>query len=226
MLSPAEVQGFANILPFQTFDENFCHYSWARRLDPVHQEVMLDCLQQKDRNVFVMDIGIAASANQEKDRGITCRELAQKLSRFPNVHLFGLDRNLTGIFEMISRGVVADPPYSLPNLTYLEFDAAVELGVPPCSLDIALCHNVFYYLTKAKAYKIFISVFKALKVGGKFYCDKSFGLDSPIYSIIKTLADVEEAISTGAELPSRWVTDFTFHSYGLSDEYPFKFYED
>lgn len=189
-----------------------CHqYTYANRLSYVHDRVFEECKIRKGK-ARVLDIGIGAGNCLEP--GVTVRELALRLLEMPDVELFGLDIDLSGIKRSIEENrddfTSANPPFVLPNLRYIEADATQTLGVEPDSTDIVLCFNMLGHLNYADRKRIFEQVYKALRVGGRFFFNLYFmtvgDTSSKTLPILeKTEETVSETCATGSTLPRSWL---------------------
>jgi SAM-dependent methyltransferase len=169
------------------------------RLDLIHERVLDECARQ-GRLLRILDIGIGAGNEWESSRAITTRRLAQKLlSASPRTEIIGLDVDLSGIVMAIAEKE-GYPPYAAPNLSYIEADVTVTLGLPPSTLDMVFCFNTLGFMDRAGILAIFRNVFAALKPGGKFlYCGKY-----RYWRYGDSTKDIQELIKTEEAFPEAW----------------------
>ena len=177
------------------------------RDDAVKNKIVADC-RKIPGNIIVMDIGCAAGAKILDDRAIASRELAQALedASLSNVAVIGIDLDLTDLLAAIKIGYKAFPPYIQRNLSYVQADAIVNLGVPRESLDIVRCLNVIINFGIVNEKEALISnIFASLKVGGKLYINgvRPHDLDkADVFE--KTQADVDEISRNRQTFPQHW----------------------
>ncbi|MBI5701233.1 class I SAM-dependent methyltransferase [Candidatus Saganbacteria bacterium] len=149
-------------------------HTYGGRNSQAHNMLLQDYIREGHGRKRILDIGIGASNFTPELRAVTTRELAQKFLPYPDVEIIGIDRDLGLLEVMLSNGSKdfqprGLPPFVMPNLRYIEADAAQNLGVEPNSADTALCFNVFQHLSTGEIAGLTQQVFLALKIGGKFY---------------------------------------------------------
>ena len=145
------------------------------RLRIIHGEIINRChtirAKHPDRKITILDIGIGARDVNPADRGITTRNLAQKLrdERLDNSEVIGLDVDLSQLEDAAL--LESDqwlPPFSQPNLRYIQSDARVNLGVAQGSIDLVVCFNVFTHLSPKDQKLVTSNATQALRPGGVF----------------------------------------------------------
>lgn len=172
-------------------------HTYRHRLDFVHDRAIEEC-RVRSGKAAILDIGIGADHGATP--AITTRELAQRLLDRPQVKVFGLDISLSGIDNRIRTGEapVGDPPYGLPNLSYIEADATQTLGVEAGSIDVVLCFNMLSYLDPLSRTKVFEQIYQALKPGGKFFFHFRY-VNKP-----QPFLTLEKTDAAGSTLPPAW----------------------
>lgn len=185
--------------------------TYPKRLDFVHDRVVEECKIRKGK-VRILDIGIGAGNRLAP--GVIVRELALKLVEMPNVEIFGLDIDLSEIRQRTENDrddfSATNLPFVLPNLKYIEADATQTLSVEPDSTDIVLCFNMLIHLNYADKKKVFEQVYKALRVGGRFFFNFNF-MSKTFLVLEKTEETVSETSATGFALPLSWLDLLSVH---------------